>query len=70
MITDNIVCCKIVTLKKSTCTKVGVFKGDVYLYLHCFPLQGAVTIITIIWMDENGVTEEVVLNCHEVAQTR
>lgn len=19
-------------------TKVGVFKGDVYLYLHCFPL--------------------------------
>lgn len=21
-----------------TCTEVGVFKGDVYLYLHCFPL--------------------------------
>lgn len=54
----------------STRTEEGELKGDFYLYLHCFPLKGAVTVVAIIWTDKNGVTEEVVLNSHEVAQTR
>lgn len=45
-------------------------KGGVYLYLHCFPLYGVVTVVAIVRTDKDGVTEEVVLNRHEVAETR
>lgn len=33
----------------------GAFKGDVYLYLHCFPLKGAVTVITVIRADQDRI---------------
>lgn len=34
---------------------VRAFKGDVYLYLHCFPLKGTVTVITVIWADQDSI---------------
>ena len=48
--------------------RYGELKGGVYLYLYCFPLQGAVAVITVVGPDQYRVTEQVVLNGHEVAQ--
>lgn len=46
----------------------GVLKGGVYLYLHGFPLQGAVAVVAVVGPDQYRVAEQVVLNGHQVPQ--
>lgn len=44
------------------------FNLGVYLYLQCLSLQGAVTVIVFVGLNQNSITQKVVLHGHQVPQ--
>lgn len=44
------------------------FNLDVYLYLQCLSLHGAVTVIVLVRLNQNSITQKMVLNSHQVPQ--